>query len=100
MNLNVAIEALKQGKTITIRAHGKSMQGKIEDGDLVTISPVTPNNVLKKCDIVICKVKGKTYLHLIKAIKGERYLICNNKGWVNGWCGRNSVYGRAVSINR
>ena len=100
MNLTVAIEALKEGKTIEIRARGKSMQGKIEDGDLVAISPLIPTNVLEKGDIVICKVKGKTHLHLIKAVKGDRYLICNNKGWINGWCSRDSVYGRAVAINR
>ena len=31
-------------------------------------------------DFVLCKVKGAEYLHLVKAIKTDRFLIGNNRG--------------------
>ena len=46
------------------------MKGKIESGQLVTVEPVG-NRQLMKGDIVLCKVNGSQYLHLIKAIQGR-----------------------------
>ena len=34
------IKLLQSGRTIKIRPHGNSMQGRIESGQLVTIQPV------------------------------------------------------------
>jgi hypothetical protein len=50
-------------------------------------------------DIVLVKVRGTVYLHLIKAIQGRRYQIGNNRGHINGWVGRDAVYGVAVSVD-
>ena len=91
-----AIEQLKQGKEVKIHPHGNSMTGKINDGDLVTIIPL--DRTLEVGDIVLCKVNGKQYLHLVKAISGERYQIGNNKGGINGWVGVNSIFGRVVRV--
>ena len=88
------IEQLKQGLVVKARPRGNSMSGKIESGQLVTIAPVS--KPLRKGDIVLCKVNGSEYLHLIKAIDGERYLIGNNHGRINGWT--NNVFGIVVSI--
>jgi hypothetical protein len=34
-------------------------------------------------DIVLCRVGGRQYLHLILAIQGERFQIGNNRGGVS-----------------
>ena len=34
-------------------------------------------------DIGLCRVKGNQYLHLVKAIQGERFQIGNNRGGIN-----------------
>jgi hypothetical protein len=74
------------------------MKGKIESGQLVTVEPIG-NRQLMKGDIVLCKVNGSQYLHLIKAIQGERYQIGNNIGRINGWIGIGSIYGICTEIS-
>lgn len=91
-----AIESLKKGETVRIRPRGNSMSGKIESGDLVTIEPLTQSP--EKGDIVLCRVSGSDYLHLVKAVSGDRFLIGNNRGKLNGWTGRGSVYGKVVKV--
>jgi hypothetical protein len=49
-------------------------------------------------DIVLCKVSGSEYLHLVKGIQGERFQIGNNRGHINGWVGPNAIYWRLVSV--
>ena len=46
------------------------MKGKVESGQLCTVEPIEDFGTLTKNDIVLCKVNGNEYLHLIKAIKG------------------------------
>jgi hypothetical protein len=60
------------------------MTGKVNNGDLVTLTPCQPES-LKVGDIVLVRCKGTDYLHLIKAIDGPRFQIGNNKGRINGW---------------
>ncbi len=74
------------------------MKEKIESGQLVTVEPLG-NKVLQKGDIVLCKVNGSQYLHLIKAIQGARYQIGNNIGRINGWIGIGSIYGICTEIS-
>jgi len=38
------------------------------------------------------------YLHLIKAVDGQRFLIGNNRGGINGWVGPQAIYGIATRI--
>lgn len=90
------VEKLKEGETVKFRPHGHSMQPKIHSGDLVTVSPDIDN--LEVGDIVLCKVHGTYYLHLIKAIEGPRYQIANNHGHINGWCTKNGIYGRVTAV--
>jgi hypothetical protein len=73
------------------------MQGKIESGQLCTVEPVDPET-LRVGDIVLCKVSGNQYLHLVKAIQGGRFQIGNNRGGTNGWVSRNAIFGRCVRI--
>lgn len=92
-----AIAALHKGETVKIRPHGQSMRGKVNSGDLVTLEPVKPEN-LKVGDIVLVRVRGNVYLHLIKAINGPRFQIGNNRGGINGWVGANCIYGIATQV--
>jgi hypothetical protein len=91
------IAKLKNGETVSFRPRGNSMSGKIESGQLCTVEPIDPKNVAVG-DIVLCKVKGHEYLHLVKAIQGQRFQIGNNKGRINGWITANSIYGKCVNI--
>jgi hypothetical protein len=92
------IAKLKTGETVSFRPRGHSMKGKIESGQLCTVEPVKDFEVLKKGDIVLCKVNGIEYLHLIKAVNGARFQIGNNRGRINGWVGTNSIFGKLVKI--
>src|SRR6187551_2347768 len=92
------IAKLKNGETVQFRPRGHSMKGKIESGQLCTIEPVTDFGSLQKGDIVLCKVNGAEYLHLIKAVNGARFQIGNNRGRINGWIGANSIFGKCVRI--
>ncbi|MDQ3633590.1 MAG: hypothetical protein ACR2MD_10110 [Aridibacter sp.] len=92
------IQKLKNGEITQFRPRGHSMKGKIESGQLCTVEPIRNFEDLKKGDIVLCKVKGNEYLHLIKAIQDKRYQIGNNRGKINGWIGQNSIFGKLVKI--
>jgi hypothetical protein len=48
--------------------------------------------------VVLVRVHGHVYLHLIKAVGGGRFLIGNNRGGVNGWVGPSAIYGVATEI--
>lgn len=91
------IEKLKQGETVSFRPRGNSMTGKIESGQLCTVVPADPAS-LEIGDIVLCKVNGAEYLHLIKAIQGPRFQIGNNRGRINGWITARSIYGRCIRV--
>lgn len=91
------IARLKDGETVQFRPRGHSMRGKIESGQLCTVEPVDPET-LEVGDIVLCKVNGREYLHLVKAIQGARLQIGNNRGRVNGWISANSVFGRCTRV--
>jgi len=91
------IEKLQNNETVSFRPRGGSMKGKIESGQLCTVGPAMEDD-LEKGDIVLCKVKGVEYLHLIKAIQGKRYQIGNNLGRVNGWITSSSIYGKLIKV--
>ena len=91
------IEKLKNGETVQFRPRGHSMKGKITSGQLVTVEPVGDRK-LQLNDIVLCKVNGSQYLHLIKAIQDNRYQIGNNIGRINGWITQNGIFGICINI--
>lgn len=91
------IAKLQEGETVQFRPRGNSMQGKIDSGQLCTVEPVDPAT-LKVGDIVLCKVNGNQYLHLVKAIQGSRFQIGNNRGRINGWVSANGIYGKCVRL--
>lgn len=92
MNLKSVVKQLEDGP-VTFKTKGNSMQPLIESGDTVT---VVPTDSAKVGDIALARVKGRWYLHLVKAINKEKYQISNNKGHVNGWTKK--IVGIVVSI--
>jgi hypothetical protein len=91
------IERLQRGETVQFRPRGDSMRGKINSGQLCTVAPVDPAT-LQVGDIVLCKVNGRQYLHLVKAIQGPRFQIGNNRGKINGWITGSQIYGKCTTV--
>lgn len=88
------IEKLKNGETVEFRPTGNSMKGRIESGQLVRVEPAKN---IEKGDIVLCKVKGREYLHLVTSIHGSNYQIGNAKGHTNGWISADYIYGKLIN---
>jgi hypothetical protein len=72
------------------------MTPRISSGQLCTVEPV--KNPLKKGDIVLAKVRGTPYLHLVTAVRIDQVQISNNHGHVNGWTGFQHVYGILTKV--
>jgi SOS-response transcriptional repressor LexA len=96
------IAKLAPGEIAQIRPRGHSMEPKISSGDFVTIEPIADQNDLEKGNIVLCKVKGRYYVHLIQAItrhmSGNRFQIGNNKNHTNGTIGFNNIFGKVTKV--
>jgi hypothetical protein len=91
------IASLKSGKTVSFRPRGNSMSPRIKPGQLCTVEPVNAT-ALEVDDIVLCRVRGNEYLHLVRAIQGDRFQIGNNRGHINGWIGKSSIFGKLVRV--
>ena len=90
----ISADKLRAGETIVIIGFGESMTPKIKSGEPVIVAPVTAETVLKKNDVVFCKVAGHYYLHKITAIRnGTTFQISNNHGHTNGWISKKCIYG-------
>lgn len=88
---------LGNGEVCKVTGIGNSMTPLLKSRQSVICVPVTEETPLAKKDIVLCKVRGRYYLHLIHGIKNDsRYLIGNNHGHMNGWIGREHIYGKVV----
>lgn len=92
------IDKLRAGERVQFRPKGNSMQPKIESGQLCTVVPVKDAADVRDGDVVLCRVHGAEYLHLVKSVQGDRFLIGNNKGRTNGWVGVSGIFGRLVAI--
>ena len=92
------IEKLKNGEICLVQGFGQSMTPILKSGQVCKVVPIAEDMILKKNDIVLCKVKGHIYLHKISAINGNRFQISNNHKHVNGWVSRNCLYGKVVEI--
>jgi hypothetical protein len=73
------------------------MSPRIESGQRCTVEPVDPAQV-EVGDIVLCRVRGTEYLHIVKAIQGSRFQIGNDRGRINGWVGPHSIFGRLTRV--
>ena len=95
--VNDAVAALSQGQSVQVQPFGGSMRGRIESGQLVTLTPVAPDS-LQIDDAVLVRWHGNCLLHLVKQIDGDKILIGNNLGKINGWAKRADVLGRVTNV--
>lgn len=92
------IRRLAEGKRVELKESGNSMTPIIRHREPVTLAPVNADK-LEKGDIVLARVKGNYYTHLVSATDGDRVQISNNKGHVNGWVHKSKVYGIVIAVN-
>jgi hypothetical protein len=87
------------GVEVQLRPAGSSMVPLIRSKQLVTVAPVDPSK-LEVGDIVLARVAGTTYLHLVSAVDqaNARVRISNNRGRVNGWTGHSRVFGICTAV--
>jgi hypothetical protein len=66
----------------------------------VIVAPVDPAK-LEVGDIVLARVAGTVYLHLVSAVDParKRVQISNNRGRVNGWTSHDRVFGICVAVD-
>jgi hypothetical protein len=92
------LEALKEGKsyTWTVPDGGNlaSMRAAIKHGQTLTMSPIADPGEIHAGDLVLVKWHQSTIFHMVGEIQGDRYLIVNSLGKVNGWVSANEILGR------
>ncbi|WP_405015941.1 S26 family signal peptidase [Kitasatospora sp. NBC_00070] len=88
------------GATVEFRPTGSSMVPLIRSRQQVVVAPVDPSK-LETGDIVLARVAGTVYLHLVSALDParRRVQISNNRGRVNGWTGHDRVFGICTSVD-
>ena len=92
------IEKLQAGEPVSFRPRGNSMSGLIESGDFVKVVPVDKTWPLRVGDIVLCRVKGREYLHLVKDLNGDQVEFGNYRGRINGLTSLGQCFGRVVQV--
>ena len=93
---NFKIERLLNGESFITSEKGNSMTPIIKSGQNHKLSPAQWNTVVPG-DIVYCRIHGRYYTHLVKAIDPIRgCLITNNHGRINGWT--KQIYGKVTEI--
>lgn len=95
---SVTANKLREGTTCIVQGFGNSMLPLIHSGQIVEVVPVQESDNLSLGDIVLCKVKGRYFLHLVSAIRDKQYQISNNHKFVNGWITKNSIYGKVTKV--
>ncbi len=78
-------DKLVRGEAVTFRPRGHSMEPLVRDGEEVTVVPITPSTTLAPGAVVLCRVRGRIYLHEVLALGPRGALIGNHRGHVNGW---------------
>jgi hypothetical protein len=98
--LDAAAGRVAAGATVELRPSGSSMVPLIRSRQQVIVAPVDPAK-LEVGDIVLARVAGAVYLHLVSATDQakKRVQISNNRGRVNGWTGHERVFGICVSVD-
>lgn len=93
MNLRAMADVLTRKEAVTFTARGMSMTGRVSNGQTVTvIRAPTDLTEIPVGAVVLAKVHGYHYLHLVKAKDPNKgLLISNAKGRENGWT--KQVYG-------
>jgi hypothetical protein len=97
--MDSVVRRVAAGEMVEFRPVGSSMVPLIKSRQLVTVVPVRPE-LVEPGDIVLTRVAGSVYLHLVSAVDHERQRvqISNNRGRVNGWTSHARVYGICIIV--
>ena len=92
------------GILIRFRAEGLSMYPTIRDGELITVGPVTADQVVRG-DVLLCRHGARVLAHRVVAVTGagsERVLSLRGdaKGACDAPVGMSDVIGKVVSVCR
>ena len=83
---SASVAALRSGRRVVIFPTGHSMHPRVRSEQRCEIEPITAGRAeIKIRDVVLCRVRGRDYLHLVVDKIGGRFLIGNNRGGLNGW---------------
>lgn len=96
-------ETLARGKTLRFKAHGDSMNPFIHDGDVLTISPLTPGKVCLGCVVAFMRQQTNALVvHRVIAHADGAVLIHgdNLSGISDGWVPLENLLGRVTQVNR
>ena len=74
------------------------MTPKITSGQLCTVAPLCPDAEIERGQVVLCKVSGSQFLHLVSAVRAGQAQISNNHGHVNGWTARRNIFGLLIKV--
>ncbi|WP_327251194.1 S26 family signal peptidase [Streptomyces sp. NBC_01244] len=98
--LDVQAERVRAGATVEFRPTGTSMVPLVHSRQRVRVAPAHPP-LLEPGDIVLARVSGTVYLHLVTAVDTprRRVQISNNRGRVNGWTGHDRVFGICLAVD-
>jgi hypothetical protein len=95
------IARLRAGEEVVHRGKGNSMVPLIYSGQSVRLKYVEPE-LIRKGDIVLCKVRGSVFDHLVTGIRGNEetleFQISNNHGHVNGWTRAKNIFGKVIEV--
>jgi phage repressor protein C with HTH and peptisase S24 domain len=91
VNLGAVARHVRDGWSVRVKASGKSMTPRIKNGETVTVSPL--QGAPEKGQVVLARVNGRWYLHLVSATRPGQVQISNNHGHVNGWTSIANVVG-------
>ncbi|MGI8333037.1 hypothetical protein ACRYCC_24045 [Actinomadura scrupuli] len=97
--MDAIADRVAAGASVEFRPTGSSMVPLIRSRDLVTVAPVDPAR-LEVGDVVLARVAGTVYLHLVSALDParRRVQISNNRGRINGWTSHDRVFGICVAV--
>ncbi|WP_406180544.1 GNAT family N-acetyltransferase [Streptomyces sp. NBC_01006] len=98
--LDAVADRIGRGETVEFRPTGDSMVPLIRSRQRVRVAPVDPA-LVEPGDIVLARVSGTVYLHLVSAVDTprRRVQISNNRGRVNGWTGHDRVLGICLAVD-
>ncbi|KPI33889.1 GCN5-related N-acetyltransferase [Actinobacteria bacterium OV450] len=98
--LDAMADLIGRGETAEFRPTGDSMTPLVRSRQRVEVAPVDPT-LVEPGDIVLARVCGTVYLHLVSAVdrSRRRVQISNNRGRVNGWTGYDRVFGICLAVD-
>lgn len=84
-----------EGDGVLFKPRGNSMRPIINSGALIVVEPPADPSTLEVGDVVLVRVSGATYLHLVDAVDldRQRVRIANNRSHVNGWAPFRQLHG-------